>query len=92
MHDYDIVHQTGEAMEATTSLGRYKHVYTMKELEERFQLSASTIKHLVKRGAFGRVLRIGRAVRIPAPGVEAFELTKLTPREDEKTVPLEDVE
>ena len=85
MHGYDTSSHTGGAVDTTLSLGRQKHVYTMKELEERFQLSPSTIKQLVKRGEFGPILRVGRAVRIPATGVEAFELGMLTGRADAQT-------
>lgn len=85
MHEYDTSGHTSNTVDTMPSLGRQKHVYTMKELEERFQLSPSTIKQLVKRGEFGPILRVGRAVRIPATGVEAFEFGMLTGRTDAQT-------
>jgi len=87
MHEYDTTGHNASAVDTTKDLGHHKHVYRMKELEERFQLSPSTIKQLVRRGAFGPILRVGRAVRIPTTGVEAFELGMLTRGTDKSAAP-----
>lgn len=50
----------------------HRDLYRISELQERLALGRSTVRSLVAQGAFGPVVRVGRAVRLTRIGVERW--------------------
>ena len=51
---------------------RVEEHLTVRQLMERLQLSLSTVQRLISGGHISPVVKIGRALRIPASSVSTF--------------------
>lgn len=49
-----------------------RDLYRVSEVQERLALSRSSVRTLMARGAFGPIVRHGRAVRISRVGLERW--------------------
>lgn len=61
--------RTAATQQLAAEIGEF---VTVAEVAEMFRVTDNTIYGLAEEGAFGEVIRIGRAIRIPVAGVRTF--------------------